>query len=328
MNKLHTAAMNSSFSCFNSNLSHDFITPVVWVAPAEGDINYQKIYSSPFLLIYMILHGHTLEFVGDCDNYMEAVVPETHLYTTPESCCDRFACMCAVYAFWHHLGNIQRGPSDVIRCQVCYAVVIITIVFLFVTFFTIAIMSFDRVLYLKIPLRYERYVTASKVSIAIIITWLACIILALPPVFGFGDVFFSKPTGSCTLLLHNETSVAKTIYYGLLLVFVASTCYIVTLAFNIWLLCIARKSLLRRNRNQEKESNSTHFNKQQVRLAQVFGAIFAANTLLWMPSFAILIVLAIRGTNGIPYSVYNFVYIVFFANSSITREFSCRGWLY
>ena len=279
----------TNFSCFSSNLSHVSLTPGVWTAPEQGDTNYQQIYSSPFLLIYISLGVPWNSLVIGTILWKRLHLKPTYIFLLNLALTDLLVCI--LFMPFDIISGIARefifGPSDYVRCQVCYTVVIITIVFLFVLTFTITSMSIDRVLYLKIPLTYEKHVTTFRATVAVILTWVTCIMIAIPPVFGFGDVFYSKDTGSCTLLLHNETSIAKTIYYGLVLILISAISYTSTLVCNIWLLWIIRKSLSRKNRGKEvATATSKHqFNKQQIRLAQVFGAIFFANTALWIPIY-------------------------------------------
>ena len=85
--------------------------------------------------------------------------------------------------------------------KICQGSGIFVISLLLMSTITIAMMAVDRVIYLKKPLTYSHIVTAWRMLFAIVLAWLFCIALSLPPLFPpsfrFGAVSFDRDTVAC-----------------------------------------------------------------------------------------------------------------------------------
>ena len=94
-------------------------------------------------------------------------------------------------------GVYNFGNSGYERCQSCHIGSIIVIWLFYTSMHILAIMSLDRLVYIKKPLEYENWITVSRLAIALIVIWIICLILAIPPLFGFGVIEFSTDLGTC-----------------------------------------------------------------------------------------------------------------------------------
>ena len=86
-------------------------------------------------------------------------------------------------------GEYAFGGTDKVRCSVCQ-VGIVNIILLWVSLHTIALMSVERFTYLKKPLRHNSIVTPKITVAAIVSVWVLSIGLAIPTLFGFGEIIF------------------------------------------------------------------------------------------------------------------------------------------
>ena len=116
-------------------------------------------------------------------------------------------------------GEYAFGGTDKVRCSVCQ-VGIVNIILLWVSFHTIALMSVERFTYLKKPLRHNSIVTP-KITAAIVSVWVLSIGLAIPTLFGFGEIIFSFTVATCVPNLVGSTPVAPNYYYIIMMTFEA-----------------------------------------------------------------------------------------------------------
>ena len=157
--------------------------------------------------------------------------------------------------------------------------------FQLVSLFTVATMSLDRVIYLKKPLTYEGIVTPWRMLIAILVVWIVCIAVSLPPLFGLGDYRYSPVLDTCAYSDVHYT------YLGLSLIALGTLTQLFGCGCIIY---ITRKHLLRNLRralgnapNGRGETQNVimrNYKKSQLQLVKVFGAIVIISLSTVFPS--------------------------------------------
>ena len=185
-------------------------------------------------------------------------------------------------------GEYIFGRNDHTRCIICQLQGVLLMIFFMTSICTIAVMSVDRFIYLKCPLRYNVIATPKRMIVAVIILWLVCIVFTISPLFGLSMVRFTRVFATC--------------YYQFSLAVHAVICLIPVLTLfvmYIWILCIARKTLARQSKrldcdNADHEEAKKNLSKKRLRLVQVFGAIFTAHIVLLL--FPALIASVVVGT--------------------------------
>ena len=135
-------------------------------------------------------------------------------------------------------GRFIIGSTDYVRCQFCQAFIITIIMMIFLSLFTVASMSVDRLIYIKYPLKYPKIVTFKRMIVVMLIAWTLCIFIGLPPVFGVEEIGYSKIVGTCSIILHSSIREAYSVYSICLLVCVAISPFITTVVANLWLFVI------------------------------------------------------------------------------------------
>ena len=200
---------------------------------------------------------------------------------------------------------------------------------------TVALMSVDRVIYLKKPLTYERIVTPWRMFFATVAVWVFSITLSLPPLFGFGEVGYSPELATCGLIIR--------IYgpYSTILAIVGALSHLIKLFSCGYILYIIRKHLLGkltralgsrrgRKRSLERASGSTgdgsyesgvmkKYKENQLQLLKIFGAIFTVSILTFLPFAAggILVPFFGESNAGPLLYVYRITYIIALSKSVI-----------
>ena len=303
---------NFSLSCF-VNVSDSSLSELMWIQDNPDDPNFDNItngYAIASILILFLLVGLPWNLWVLC------VILYKSLYTQPiimlmlNLTITNLLLIIMVMPFVIITGFASEfifGPTDSIRCKVCQ-IGVVNIVLPNVSVHTLALMSIDRLLYLKKPLHYKNIVTPGRMLVVIVFIWFLCIIIALPPLFGFGSILFSYTVAACVPIFVGETTIAPNIYY--VLAGMGEVLFPLTALFvaYVWILCIARKSLFRKlqrdlHLSSEDSENGHHdskktlkaYNRDQFRLVQIFGAIFTANIITWVPMVVMSIVIAIQG---------------------------------
>ena len=205
-------------------------------------------------------------------------------------------------------GEYVFGNSDQQRCAVCQTGIFV-IILPWVSLHTLALISVDRFIYLKRPMKYSTIVTKWRMFVTIAVIWVFCTVLALPPLFGFGEINFSYTVATCVPILVGETHIAPNYYYAMLLLAEVSIPITILFVMYMWIVCIIRSSLVRKlrrsvsvtkNPNKAKSTNSKSASrahaKSQKRMVWLFGAIFTANIITWLPMIGLVISAAVLGT--------------------------------
>ena len=192
-------------------------------------------------------------------------------------------------------GEYVFGNSDQQRCAVCQTGIFVFIL-PWVSLHTLALISVDRFIYLKRPMKYSTIVTKWRVLVTIAMIWVLCTFLALPPLFGFGEISFSYTVATCTPILVGETHIAPNYIYVSLLAIEGSFPIIILFVMYVWIVYIIRSSLVRKLRRSVSVNKDKAHSKSQLRMVWLFGAIFTANIITWLPIFGLGIVIAVLGT--------------------------------
>ena len=206
-------------------------------------------------------------------------------------------------------GEYVFGNSDQQRCAVCQTGIFV-IILPWVSLHTLALISMDRFIYLKRPMKYSTIVTKWRMLVTIAAIWVLCTVLALPPLFGFGEINFAYTVATCVPILVGETHIAPNYIYVSLLLTEVSIPIIILFVMYVWIVCIIRSSLIRKlkrslslsKKNKKKAKSvksiaaSRAHAKSQQRMVWLFGAIFTANIVTWLPMVGLAISVAVLGT--------------------------------
>ena len=206
----------------------------------------------------------------------------------------------------------------------CKTSVFITL-FPLISTHTIAMMSVDRVIYLKKPLTYHLIVTPWRMFAAIAVMWTLCIALVLPFVSLVHRNVKISSLDACTTLFM-DTWVIKFIIAQIavatLVQFVGCGCIIFITRTHL------RKKLRRALNNSIVTNGETRtqirtrsvvlkdYSKLQMSLVFVFGAIFVTGLLSAVPLVSMYVVSAIFAYDP-PSYVFTPTYILYLSRSAI-----------
>lgn len=224
-------------------------------------------------------------------------------------------------------GEYTFGETDLIRCRVCQTGVL-NILLPWVSVHTLMLMAVDRFIYLKQPLKYAFIVTPKRTIVALLIIWALCVVLMIPPLFGFGEIRFAYTVATCVPHIIGSTPIAPNYYYIMLMTFEALIPILTLFILYVWIVCIIRSSLARKFRRainyldssklkSTVKRQSKEHKKSQLRLVWLFGAIFTGNIITWMPMVGLAISAAFLGPRQIPTLAYTIPYLSFLSETVI-----------
>ena len=318
------------YSCSDTNLSRNSVTQEYWDSSSiNEDFKESTLILAVIVTILMLvgLPGNAIIIVSII--HQKLFKETTHLLLLNLAISDFLLCLLVMplTIASGFSGGYVFGDSDYVRCQVCQTG-LITNGLTQVSIFILCSLSVDRFIFIKFPIRYNRYVTVPRVIAIVILTWIVSTFIILLPLSEFGGVEYSYTTAACvTDLIGSPLNM----YYSF---FVFSLNFIpvgVIIIVNIWIACIVSKQIRKVYRmrsglasNQELQTQNRSIyekirkqkNMKQLTLIRVFGAILSANFIAWFP-VALLNVVVLRAVdhNSVPIGVYIFAYICFLAHS-------------
>ena len=193
-------------------------------------------------------------------------------------------------------GEFVFGRNDVTRCKVCQMGIVLPL-FVELTIHTLVLLSLDRLIFIKYPLKYHKFVTAKRVIIIVFIIWTSNIVISTFPLFGFGDLVYVHNLATCVPDIDGETKLTKKIYFPVLLAFGFFISLFVLFVATIWVGFIVQKHIKKRfialkknisiNEdefiNEIKERMAKTKNMKHLQLIKVMASISVANIITWIP---------------------------------------------
>ncbi len=322
-----------NYSCADGvGLSEDSVTVDYWTSEPHSDTSLASAVVA-LCFILLGLPSNLLIIFG---------IIRQRLYTQPTyilllnlAVSDLLVCLC-VLPFTVISGFSREfilGSNDKIRCRVCQTGTFLTL-FAGFCLHCLAVLSIDRLIFIKYPLRYFHLVTVRRTAIVLVVLWLLNFVLSIPPLFGFGDIIYHKPVATCSMGFVQGIRLAPNYYYLVILAVISTPPFILILIANMWILFIVQKHLRKlytikkASKNQEfiqslKGKVGQSVCSKQLQLVKVFGAIFIANGITWIP---IILCFFLAAINQFVSEWQMFVVISFFLSFVVVHSV-IQAWL-
>ena len=284
--------MDSAFDIsLCANASHSSITDSAW--RLEGEYRVGGLVSAAFLILFIT--------IGLPWNLMVVVtIVKQSLYREPTNILllnlalsDILILLIAILNVITGLtGEFLYGSSDHVRCEFCRSHQFFSHVCFLSSLTSIVLLSFDRFMYIYKPLRYDKFITATRTTVAVVILWLLNVVLVLVYVFTLESATFSPSSLMCCWEYSGSIFVPifNTIYLSIFLVLlIVCNSYVVYIVQrNIRAIYRVRRSFstdaerkFHRDKLSSKIKKSRH--QKQLHMIRVFGSLFSSNIISWMP---------------------------------------------
>ena len=322
------------YSCLDSNLSRNSVTPQYWDSHSiSEDFRISSLLSATAILLFLLvgLPSNVIIIISIIQQMLYKGT--THLLLLNLAISDFLVCLLVMpfITITGFAGSFIFGESDYIRCQLCQTGVILTILYIF-SLNILCLISIDRFIFVKFPLRYEVWVTKCRVMTAVVLMWLLAIAEGILPVFGVGEIKYGYTLLACTVRLEGVTHVISNRSYGALLLILQVIPIIVIIITNIWIACIARDQIKKIYRTRRSFGNPKDLqeynrsirqhihkrrNKKQLVLIRTFGAILIANFVVWMPIMVLVVILVVVDSDSIPLGFYTLAFPLLLMHSAL-----------
>lgn len=288
--------MDTNFSCFDSNLSTESVSEREWsIAPIVSTDTATRYIITVTCFIFILLgipwNSVVIAIIVKKKLYMAepAIILLLNLAITDLLLCVLVMPFNLVPGI---TGDFSFGGSDSVRCKVCQ-VGVVFIILVLVLLNNFALMSVDRLIYIRWAIQYHWIVKPGKLALVVLLSWLLSIITALPPVFGFGEMRFSTAIGVCTIKFSGATPVSRNAYYLGFVMIIILIPIVVLVVTNSWVACIVQKHLRNAYRDTKESKRLARYSvyeelkKQhttvQFNFIKIYTAIFITFILTWSP---------------------------------------------
>ena len=211
------------------------------------------------------------------------------------------------------------GDTDATRERTCVALGFIFGVFLLATVHLLALISFDRFLYIVHPLKYGKWMNLPKALCLAGMVLSVPVVLASLPFFGFGKLGYSPFIGVCVFRWEGERNYVLTIAIEALFPTVA------TIIFTLWTYIHAKRFLRRRNARQMSYSfpkelvHSVSIKNQELErtLTHTFFLLLFSQAVCFAPGIVTAIVGFFVGYVNIPTPIYIIDFLIIVSSVAI-----------
>ena len=282
-----------NFSCFSKNLSYEDVQEDVWdFVPAVPNSSAARNAITAISFFVMVVGLF-------CNCLYLLIIVKKRLYVEKPTIVLLInlavinIIICIFVLPFNVATGIMRGfyygQSDAIRCHVC-RLGVIYVAALFAALTNLSLLSVDRLVYIRMAIKYENIVTNKRILIAIMMAWIYSIAMSFPTQFGFGEILFSTAAGICTI---NTSGSSPYVRNSLYLLFLSIAILLPLLAIflsNAWVLYIAQKYIIRKLKKTTTSSGANKYNSAQINLIKVYAVIFLVHVITWLPIILRLIV--------------------------------------
>ena len=202
--------------------------------------------------------------------------------------------------------------------KVCQSSILFNL-FLLVSIYTVAMLSVDRVIYLKKPLTYQHIITPRRMFVAIMIMWASFAIISLSPLWGVGRVGYNSELATCIIEAGDIKPFHMLFHYFAFLIALGASGSLMQFIGCGCIIYITRQHLTARvlhlMRSNSQDSGLPHSNifsnykKSQLQLVKLFGVIFIASLSTTLPAIILTITYPITGTTPSLYPLFPIAYL-------------------
>ena len=312
MGNSSTGMMSPTYSCYaDEGLSKNSVTPYYWETASISDDYRANSLATAAIMLILVLVGVPCNGIIIISIIHQKLYRETtHILLLNLAISDLLVCVLVMpfVIVAGFSGSYVFGDSDYVRCKVCQSGLIFTLLTV-LSLNIVGLISIDRFIFIKFPLRYSKYVTVPRVVLAVVIAWVLSTFEAIMPLFGFGDIRFAYPNTACLVSFVGESKlIGLNIYYAVVLIVLSLVPLTAIIVTNVLITCIAKKQISRVYRTRKSFRNETDLktynvnlrkhirkrkNMKQLVLIRAFAAILIANIIVYFPLVIITILLLV-----------------------------------
>ena len=208
------------------------------------------------------------------------------------------------------------GPTDNVRNGICQTVAFLMPVFIQLSLFILALISFDRFLIIVYSLNYERIMKPWRALALFGVICIPPIFVCIPPFFGFGMYGYSMFVGSCLFSWAGQAPYVATYVVVALIPIVAAS------VFSLITYIYIRRFFKRQKRQASQftlnidKVTETH-KARQTSLTRIFLALSATQAFCFLPPCLSAFVGVFIGAENIPNAILTLSLLLIMSNAAI-----------
>jgi len=199
------------------------------------------------------------------------------------------------------------GDNDCVRERFCNAVAFFLSVFLLVSVYFLAAVAFDRFVAIVYNWQYKKLITIKRAWIAVILCWIASLLVSSPPIYGFGVFFFEHRLGAC--LFRWSQNREYVLFFAIQLLIPITVIIVCTLGTYCRVRRFLKTQHQRTIRHLARQATVVLHEKhkrKQKKLLWIFTALLVILSLCWAPGLLTAIIGFFIGYEEIPGLVFIF----------------------
>ena len=210
------------------------------------------------------------------------------------------------------------GDTDEVRQDVCTAVGFVFTLFLLMTVHILALIAFDRFVYIVFAVRYEKWMTPKTTLLMTLVVAIVPVILSAAPLFGFGSLGFSDVLGVCVFRWAGYREYVITVGIEAMIPIVA------TIVFTLWTYIYVKRFLSRRHENRSyfstsasREQLNTEKRQTDRALARTFTLLLVSQVICFTPGLLTAFIGFFVGYDNVPPSILLIDFVIITASVAV-----------
>ena len=205
------------------------------------------------------------------------------------------------------------GETDTVRMQFCCAIAFFLSLFLCLSIYLLAIIAFDRFLYIVYSFRYHRLMKPWRAWLLVLCVCVVPVIISSTPFYGFGAFFYFPPFGACLFRWRAERDYV--IVFAVLMVIPVAFILVFTIITYFYV-----RRFLRGNLGKRGQWSVTSLDAQKVKernLTRLFAALVITQLVCFSPALLTAFIGRIFSYDNVPNAVFLIDFILVLLNSAI-----------
>ena len=205
------------------------------------------------------------------------------------------------------------GETDTMRMQFCCAIAFFLSLFLSLSVYLLAIIAFDRFLYIVYSFRYNRLMKPWRAWLIVLCVWVVPVIISSTPFYGFGAFFYFPACGACLFRWRLERDYV--IVFCVLMVIPVVFILVFTIITYFYVRKFLRGNL--RKRGQWSVTSLDARKAKERNLTRLFAALVMTQLVCFSPALLTAFIGRIFSYDNVPNVVFLIDFILVLLNSAM-----------
>lgn len=316
--------MNNCSDCDQLNINNTLLNESIWTLPVT--VTSSALTATTYVIIFcvaVIFNPLIMVFIIRA----KGLYQPSFIFLFCLALVDFLEALLSIpfYIATHIKHGWKFGDTDHDRQAVCDMVGLFLSVFLGVSVYLLAMISFDRFFYIVCSFNYKRYMKPWVAWLIVLSLCAVPVIISSLPLFGFSYFDFNQDFGACLFRWRGET--AYVIVYSAFAFFP----FVLIFIFTVITCCYLRRFISGKLNNRAKfvmrrQDSKVEERAKQNTLTRLFALLLVTQIICFMPAFLTAFIGARFGYYVIPSQLFLIDFILLLANAAINPLIQSLVW--